>query len=116
MAASWLDTLREWNYSLKPVFDWFVEIVLYNAERHGPIAYVITFAVIASILMAFPPTRGITKAVIGGLFKASLTYFQIVLSLVTVQLAGGVAKVSLSLFHKARIWVLQMYEQARNRN
>lgn len=111
--ASWIDNYREWNYDLGPVFNWLMDTIDYQAARHGPIAYGVAILVVILILLAFPPTRGMTKAVCSSVFKNLMTYIQLVASLVTVHLLGFLAKMSLTLFHKARIWVIETYRRAR---
>lgn len=116
MSKTWIDTLREWNYDLAPVLDWLWGSVLYNAERHGPIAYVIALLAVILILLSFPPTRGLTKTVCSAVFKMVITYIQLVGSLLTVQLVGALAKISLTLFHKCRIWIIENVERARQKD
>jgi len=111
--ATWIDKLREWNYSPEPVIQWVWDTINYQATRHGPIAYVITVLVAISLLLAFPPTRGLTKSIVSSLFKMSITYIQLVGSLISVQLIGWLARLSLTIFHKARIWIFESIKRAR---
>ena len=90
-----------------------MDTIDYQAARHGPIAYGVAALVVILILLSFPPTRGLTKAFCSGVFKLVITYAQLVGSLLTVQLIGFVARLSLTLFHKARIWVAETYRRAR---
>tara|TARA_R110002124_G_scaffold128157_23_gene288778 strand:+ start:8981 stop:9331 length:351 start_codon:yes stop_codon:yes gene_type:complete len=105
MEESWVDGIRNWNYSPEPVLKWLWNIVEYNAVRHGPIAYVVAASVVILLLLAFGPTRGATKALCSSILKMVVLYFQLVLSLVTVQFVAFLAKVALTLFHKCRIWI-----------
>lgn len=114
MGNSWVDRLREWNYDLAPVFGWLMDTVEYQATRHGPVAYLATALIVILALLSFPPTRGLTKAVCSGLFKLVITYVQLVGSLVTVQLLGFLARLILTLVHKARIWCVETYRRARD--
>lgn len=111
--ATWIDKLREWNYDLGPVFSWLMDTIDYQAARYGPIAYAIAILVVILMLLAFPPTRGLTKAVCSGVFRVVLTYTQLVASLLTVHFVGFLARVSLTLFHKARIWLVETVRRAR---
>lgn len=115
MAKTWLDTLREWNYDLAPVSAWLWDAVLYNAERHGPIAYVVAALSVILLFLSFPPTRGLTKTVCSSAFKMVVTYVQLVGSLLTVQLVGAIARISLTLFHKCRIWIGEHIDRARQK-
>lgn len=114
LMATWIDNLREWNYDIKPVFTWLMDTVDYQAARYGPIAYVVAVLVVILMFLSFPPTRGLTKTVCSTVFKNAATYVQLVASLVTVQLVAFLAKLSLTLFHKARIWVLETVRRARS--
>lgn len=107
MEVSWVDKLREWDYSIQPVLQWLWNIVLYNAERHGPIAYLFAAGIVVAILLSFPPTRGMTKTVCSSVLKMLILYVQLVTSLLTVQLIAFLARVSLTLFHKCRIWIAE---------
>jgi predicted lysophospholipase L1 biosynthesis ABC-type transport system permease subunit len=111
--ASWIDSLREWNYDIGPVFSWLMDTVDYQAARHGPIAYGVAILIVILLALSFPPTRGLTKTVCSAVFKNVMTYIQLVASLVTVQLLGFTAKLFLTLFHKARIWLTETYRRAR---
>lgn len=111
--TDWIGKLREWNYDLQPVGVWLMDTVDYQAARYGPIAYVVAVTVVISMLLAFPPTRGVTKGFCSGIFKLLITYAQLVLSLLTVQLVAFLARLSLTLFHKARIWVIETWRRAR---
>lgn len=113
MASTWIDELRSWNYDWHPVATWLMDTLEYNAARHGPIAYVVAVLAVIMIFLSFPPTRGVTKAFCGGMFKLALTYIQLVGSLLTVQLVGALARLSLTLFHKSRIWIVETYRRAR---
>ena len=84
-----------------------------QAARYGPIAYAIAILVVILMFLAFPPTRGLTKAVCSGVFRVVLTYTQLVASLLTVHFVGFLARVSLTLFHKARIWLVETVRRAR---
>lgn len=111
--ATWTDSLREWNYGLQPIATWLMDTVDYQAARYGPIAYFAAAGVVVLILLSFPPTRGLTKALCSGIFKMLITYTQLVASLVTVQLVAFTARLVLTLFHKARIWAVETYRRAR---
>ncbi|MFL1449098.1 hypothetical protein ACI77O_11955 [Pseudomonas tritici] len=111
--STWIDSFREWNYDLAPVANWLLDTVDYQAARYGPVAYVIAIGVVISLFLAFPPTRGLTKALCSGIFKLIITYAQLVLSLLTVQLVAFLARNLLTLFHKARIWLTETIRRAR---
>jgi hypothetical protein len=111
--ASWIDNLREWDYDWHPVATWAMDTVDYQATRHGPIAYVVAALLVIMLLLSFPPTRGMTKAFCSGMFKLVITYVQLVGSLLTVHLVGFLARLLLTLFHKARVWVLETVRRAR---
>lgn len=110
---SWIDKLREWNYDLGPVFNWLWDTIDYQAARYGPVAYVVAVLVVIMLFLSFPPTRGLTKTVCSVVFKQVMTYVQLVASLLTVQLVSVLARFSLTLFHKARIWLVETYRRAR---
>lgn len=111
--ATWIDNLREWNYDWHPVATWVMDTVDYQAARYGPIAYAVAVLLAILALLSFPPTRGMTKAICSGIFKLLITYAQLVASLLTVQLVGFLARLMLTLFHKARIWILETVRRAR---
>lgn len=111
--TTWIDRLREWNYDIGPVFRWLMDTIDYQAVRYGPVAYVIAILVVILMFLAFPPTRGLTKNICSVVFKQVMTYVQLVASLLTVQLVAFLARVSLTLFHKARIFVIETYRRAR---
>lgn len=111
--ATWIDKLREWNYDVTPVFTWLMETVDYQATRYGPIAYGVAAMVVILLFLSFPPTRGLTKTVCGAFFKLVMTYVQIVGSLLTVHFVSFMARLGLTLFHKARIWLVETYRRAR---
>lgn len=115
MSNTWIDNLREWNYEAGPVLSWICGVIEYNAQRHGPIAYAVTALVVLILLLTFPPTRSLTKTVCGGIFTMLMTYSQIVFSLITVHLLVAVAKLSLSLFHKCRVWVVDQVQRAKEK-
>lgn len=52
---TWIDKIRAWDYDITVVFSWLWGVVLYNAERHGPIAYLVALVVVVLLLLAFPP-------------------------------------------------------------
>ncbi len=110
---TWIDKIRAWDYDITVVFSWLWGVVLYNAERHGPIAYLVALVVVVLLLLAFPPTRALTKTTVGGIFRMATVYIQLVASLVTVQLLGFIFRLLLTMFHKARIWVLESIRRFR---
>nr|CEK42156.1 hypothetical protein PQBR57_0203 [Pseudomonas fluorescens SBW25] len=110
---TWIDKLREWNYDLTPVFHWLLDTIDYQAARYGPIAYVVAVLIVILMFLSFPPTRGMTKAICSTVFRQFMTYVQLVASLLTVQLVSVLARFSLTLFHKARIWIIETYRRAR---
>ena len=111
--ATWIDNLREWNYDWHPVATWVVDTVDYQAARHGPIAYAVAILMGILVLLSFPPTRGLTKEICSGIFKQLITFVQLVASLLTVQLVGFLARLMLTLLHKARIWLVETVRRAR---
>ena len=111
--ATWIDNLREWNYDLAPVATWIMDTIDYQAVRYGPIAYVVAVLIAIMLLLSFPPTRGLTKSICSVIFKQAMTYVQLVASLLTVQLVAFLARFCLTLFHKARIWVVETFRRAR---
>lgn len=110
---TWIDKLREWNYDLAPVFRWLLDTIDYQAARYGPIAYVVAVLVVILVFLSFPPTRGMTKSICSVVFKQVMTYVQLVASLLTVQLVAVLARFGLTLFHKARIFIIETYRRAR---
>lgn len=112
--ATWIDNLREWNYDLAPVATWIMDTIDYQAVRYGPIAYVVAVLIVIMLLLSFPPTRGLTKSICSVIFKQAMTYVQLVASLLTVQLVAFLARFTLTLFHKARIWVVETFRRARD--
>lgn len=113
MTPTWIDKLISWDYSITPVIEWLWNVVLYNAERHGPIAYFVAALVVTAILLSFPPTRKVTQTIWSSVFRMALLYLQLVISLLTVQLVGFLARVSLTLFHKARVWMVENVRRFR---
>jgi Na+/serine symporter len=106
---NWIDRLREWDYNMGDIMTWFLNIVEFHVQRIGWPAYVGITMVILAIGLAFPPTRQLTGNLIAGVFRSFLMYFQIVLSLITVQLFGFVARFLLAQFHRTRRWVGSMF-------
>ncbi|MAG64924.1 MAG: hypothetical protein CMK74_03500 [Pseudomonadales bacterium] len=106
---NWLDRLRNWDYNLGDILAWFCNIVEFHVQRIGWPAYVGIGVVILMIGLAFPPTRQLTGGLITGVFRTFLMYIQIVMSLITVQLFGFLARVVLSMFHRTRRWVTAMF-------
>jgi Na+/serine symporter len=102
---TWLDRIREWNYDLGPIWSWLQDIVQFHVERIGWPAYVGVVVVIIGIGLAIPATRGMTALVVSGVIRMIFTYVQIVVSLLTVQATGYVAKVLLSQLHRLKRWV-----------
>lgn len=111
--ATWIDKLREWNYDWEPVAVWLMDTVDYQATRHGPVAYVVAITTVIFILLSFPPTRGLTKAFCAGVFKVLLNFIQLAGALLFVQAVGFIARTALTLFHKARIWLIETARRAR---
>lgn len=111
--ATWTDKLREWNYDLAPVASWLMDTVQYQAARHGPIAYLVTALTVILILLSFPPSRSLTKAFCAGVFKLVLNFIQLAGALLFVQAVGFIARLGLTLFHKARVWIVESARRAR---
>jgi hypothetical protein len=116
MSNTWIDELRAWNYDLGPVGTWLWDSLQYNVVRHGYIAYLVAALTVIMIFLSFPPTRGLTKTLCSSLFKAVLTYAQLVASFLTIHLVVALAKISLTLFHKCRVWVGEAIERARQKD
>lgn len=110
---TWLDHVREWDYSLAPITAWLWGIVEFNVVRYGPIAYVGAVLVVIMILLSFPPTRGMTKAICAAVLKGLVMYSQLVFALITVKGVTFVARVLLTLFHKCRIWLTEGVRRLR---
>ena len=111
--ATWIDKLREWNYDWEPVATWLLDTVQYQAARHGPIAYVVAALTVILVFLSFPPTRKLTQTFCGGVFKLILNFIQLAGALLFVQLVGFLAQLCLTLFHKARIWLIETARRAR---
>ncbi|NVL48718.1 hypothetical protein F2S72_01755 [Pseudomonas syringae pv. actinidiae] len=111
--ATWIDNLREWNYDIGPVFNWLMDTIDYQAARYGPVAYVVAVLIVVFLLLSFPPTRGLTKAMCSVVFKEVMSFVKLVSSLLTVHFVSWMARFGLTLFHKARIWVIETYRRAR---
>lgn len=104
MSKNWLDYIREWNYDLEPVENWFLDVVQFHVERIGWPAYVgVAFAVLG-LGLAIPATRGMTALLISGFLRIFFAYIQIVISLLTVQATGYIAKLFLSQVHRLKRW------------
>ncbi|WGK63529.1 hypothetical protein QAO71_17320 (plasmid) [Halopseudomonas sp. SMJS2] len=106
---NWIDRLRNWDYNLGDILTWFINIVEFHVQRIGWPAYVGITVVILIVGLALPPTRQLTSGIITGVFRTILMYIQIVMSLITVQLFGFLARVVLSMFHRTRRWVASMF-------
>lgn len=106
---NWIDRLRNWDYNLGDIATWFLNIVEFHVQRIGWPAYVGITVVILIIGLAVPFTRQLTAGLITGVFRTILMYIQIVMSLITVQLFGFLARVVLSMFHRTRRWVSSMF-------
>lgn len=111
---TWVDHLREWDYSITPVLAWLWGVVEFNAVKHGPIAYVAALAVVIAILLSFPPTRGMTKTICSAVVRGLVMYAQLVFALVTVKGLSFLARVLLTLFHKCRIWIAETVRRLRS--
>lgn len=112
---TWVDKLRNWDYDLGVVFNWFTDIVGFHVERIGWPAYIGVAVVIIIAGLAFPPSRGLTSLIISGTFRAVFTYLQIVLSLITVQLVAFLGKLLLAQFHRARRWISSLASKMTNK-
>lgn len=102
---AWTDKVRSWDYDITPVFGWFADIVEFHVQRVGWPAYIGIGAVVIVAGLAFKPTRPIFTFLLTSVASAFFSYMQIVLSLVTVHVLGGLSKLTLSFFHRARHWV-----------
>jgi hypothetical protein len=102
---NWIDKIRNWDYDLNPIFGWLADIVEFHVQRNGWPAYVAIAAVIIMAGLAFKPTRPATAFLLTSVVSAVFSYLQIVISLVTVHVLGGLYKLTLSSFHRARNWV-----------
>ena len=55
MSKNWLDYIREWNYDLEPVENWFLDVVQFHVERIGWPAYVgVAFAAVSYTHLTLP--------------------------------------------------------------
>ncbi|SED27519.1 hypothetical protein SAMN05216178_6572 [Pseudomonas saponiphila] len=100
----WQDKLRNWNYDLGPIWEWFLNITEFHVTRIGWPAYLGIALTIIGIGLAIPATRGMTALIVSGTIRMVFTYIQIVVSLLTVQLAGYLAKVFLSQLNRLKRW------------
>jgi len=96
---SWLESIRNWNYSIEPVMEWLRTTAGFHLEVWG--------------WPAFPATRGLTSLIVSGTVRMAFTYIQIVVSLLTVQLTMFVGKLLLAFFHRARRYVSDYISRAR---
>jgi len=110
---TWLESIRNWDYSAEPVLDWLKTTIGFHLEIWGWPAYIGILLFFIGLGLAFPATRGLTSLIVSGTIRMVFTYLQIVLSLITVQLAGFLARVLLANFHRARRWVADHLSKAR---
>lgn len=115
MAQSWDAKLREWNYDPTDTLLWLWDMVQYNAERFGPIAYLVAGGIVLTILLWIPFTRSMTQALCSGVFKVLMTYVQIVGALLTVHMATFLARAGLTMFHRCHRWIYSMIQRARDK-
>jgi hypothetical protein len=102
---AWTDKVRSWDYDLVPVYGWFADIVEFHVQRTGWPAYIGIAAVIIVAGLVFKPTRPIFTFLLTNVINSLFSYAQIVGSLLTVHVLGGLWKLMLSFFHRARNWV-----------
>lgn len=110
---TWLDHLRNWDYSLGGITTWILNLMEFHIQRTGWPAYVGIAVFFIGLGLAFPATRGVTSLIVSGTFRMIFAYIQIVLSLVTVQLVGFLGKVLLAQFHRTRRWIVELAGKAR---
>lgn len=110
---TWLDKIRNWNYDLAPIWQWFLNIAEFHVTRIGWPAYIGIAMALIGVGLSIPATRGMTALIVSGTIRMFFTYIQIVVSLLTVQLAGYVGKVFLSQVNRLRRWIT---DHAKGRN
>lgn len=104
---TWQDKVREWNYDFGPIWDWFLDIAQFHVTRIGWPAYIGIAVTVIAIGLSIPATRGMTALIVSGTIRMVFTYIQIVVSLLTVQLAGYAGKVFMSQVHRLRRWIAE---------
>jgi len=110
---SWLESIRNWNYSLEPLMAWVRSTAGFHLEVWGWPAYIGIVLFFIGVGLAFPATRGLTSLIVSGTVRMAFTYIQIVVSLLTVQLTIFVGKLFLAFFHRARRWISDYISRAR---
>lgn len=102
---TWLDYIRNWDYSLGPVFQWLLDIAEFQIQRVGWPGYLFVALFAIGVGLSFPATRTITSHMVSGTFKMFFTIIQAVLALLIVQFVGYLAKVLMAQFHRTRRWI-----------
>lgn len=102
---TWLDKIRNWDYSLGPVLNWFLDIAEFHIQRAGWPAYFGIAAFIIGVGLSFPATRTITSHIVTGTVRMVMTVIQAVFVLLAVQFVGYMAKVLMAQFHRTRRWI-----------
>lgn len=105
---TWLDKIRNWDYSLGPVFNWFLDIAEFHIQRAGWPAYFAIAAFIIGVGLSFPATRTITSHIVTGTVRMVFTIIQAVFVLLIVQFVGYMAKVLMAQFHRTRRWIVDI--------
>jgi len=105
---TWVDKIRNWDYSLTPVLNWFLDIAEFHVQRAGWPAYIFIALFLIGVGLSFPATRTITSHAVAGTVRMVFTIIQAVLVLLFVQFVGYLAKVLMAQFHRTRRWITEL--------
>ncbi|MBM5458795.1 hypothetical protein H8F21_14600 [Pseudomonas sp. P66] len=105
---TWLEKIRNWDYSLDGVITWILNLMEFHAQRAGIWGYIGVVVFIIAVGLAFPATRGVTSLIISGIFRMFFTFIQNVLTLLTADLFKFFGRILLAMFHRTRRWIVDL--------
>jgi membrane-bound ClpP family serine protease len=110
---TWLERIRNWDYSLDGVVEWVLNLMEFHIQRAGIWGYIGIVLFIIGLGLAFPATRGVTSLVVSGVFRMVFTFVQNVLTLLTADLFKFFGKLLLAMFHRSRRWIIALAGRTR---
>lgn len=110
---TWLDQIKNWNYSLDGIISWILTLMEFHIQRAGIWGYVGIVVFIIGLGLAFPATRGVTSLIVSGMVRLVFDFIKNVLTLLTVDLIKFLGRLLLALLHRTRRWVTDLAARTR---
>lgn len=63
---TWLERIKNWDYSLDGVVEWVLNLMEFHIQRAGIWGYIGIVLFVIGLGLAFPATRGVTSLVVSG--------------------------------------------------